>query len=1379
MTKSKFRNVQLFVFLICVGLGCSGQHDGGDDLQAKLQVHPLLPNIRGEALRGSSLRDGSQKSITLSNGAEVMVQNRNGTLFYLVEGTFTRDGFAQVMTRLMDKSVDERKAYISHEIEEIFKQLKTIDAIPSDQYPEVGYFTFEVPYQTDLMAPLKTLKFNHEVTLNPVIFHPQGMENPAEGLSSLGSPRVYNLSTEDSAAKANKKSPLVLNGLDRMHVEEFLRQAESDIGSGVKVDGGTVLAGITDTGLTLNHPGLQGRVVYLRDSTRQGRVYFNPDAKFEASVPVGAPEDTLLINAEVILTPPLPRVPTGDGLKQYPPLRARVSSELKARLTDPQQKAYLGVLNDPSFSSLFEEPSQEGGGDGNQDEVTGGKFLLIFFPGGANGSDVLYVDPTGTGDFRHSQALGDWNRTQKSLRIYSERIGFDFRDEALPSKDKSRRISVKSVSIIGFDPESHGTHVAGIIGGAANAVDQPFTAIHSGVAPGVKLLSNRVCAAGGGCNPTLGFLDLALNGNAQVINMSLGALSPFNDGYGVQETLINRLTSLADVLFFVSAGNSGPGRQTVGMPSTARYAVSVGATANRDMIQAQYQWPANGVSPNASSAAEDFMLFFSSRGPTAAGGFKPNLVAPGSALSSVTLNSPPGEHGGLDVYWGTSMAAPSATGAYALFLDAIQKYNLAHADQPLSTTALILREVLIQSARPFDVSRYNPETGEHLEGQYTWIDQGTGMIDLLAAWKKLFEVRDHSVQTALNDPFAALFKQASTSIDLDYEVLVSMTNPTGLAYDGSDAGLPGVPAFGTGIYLDFRGTNTLTQVQVIRALPERYGITPFAGELMAQLRTTSDEFVLKTTYYGSDQAWLKVGTRSQLDCMDSPVSNLTVTGEGASVGVYGNGSGYLNPFYMSTLNVCINRDKIAHDLQAGDHGALISAYRVVDGKEAPLPSFTVPVYITVPHQKMNQSLSYEVEGTVESFGVKRNYVYFPPGTTFARVTLEVPLIKKGSDDLPLAGQSCSGVELMALEGGNTLEPFQSRAEAQVFNCDGTGSIDENHIRQSVSFTTYDPKPGIWDLLIFGSYKYPFSYYKLKVDYLLADTSVKSIQGGLKALSGQFHFTLKETSLELSPESSQSEYSLEGLSAVTQSRVKNGDFVVVPNPEADLRTYPEGIKKVKISLGDSPGNDIDLYIFECSKPTSEKKPVRNHEGPLLLQGNRGSALPECINVAASTGPSDTEEVTFEPQPDRVYLVRVDGVSVKNAGRFSSEETLFFKKEKGDLEISKLAHQNQSGSSFQVDYALNQDQTQKSLVLKNELFLSGKYDLVGSLSLRSQDRSLLAEVPVKITQDMELASAGDVNVLEKSGVTLASDFSKNETENASPLLQGRFDILPQAK
>src|SRR5690606_20988705 len=157
-----------------------------------------------------------------------------------------------------------------------------------------------------------------------------------------------------------------------------------------------------------------------------------------------------------------------------------------------------------------------------------------------------------------------------------------------------------------------------------------------------------------------------------------------------------RLTVLKNVLFVISAGNSGPGRQTVGSPSVADLSLSVGASASHRLVERQYQWPASGK-PSTQVAGEteddDFMLFFSSRGPTAAGGFKPNIAAPGTELSSIQLNAADGARPGLDVYWGTSMAAPTAAGAVALLIDAIKVYNEAHPDQKLSTNALTIRKV--------------------------------------------------------------------------------------------------------------------------------------------------------------------------------------------------------------------------------------------------------------------------------------------------------------------------------------------------------------------------------------------------------------------------------------------------------------------------------------------------------------------------------------------------------------------------------------------------------------------------------------------------------------------------------------------------------------
>ncbi|OFZ37273.1 MAG: hypothetical protein A2070_08850 [Bdellovibrionales bacterium GWC1_52_8] len=815
---------------------------------------------------------------------------------------------------------------------------------------------------------------------------------------------------------------------------------------------------------------------------------------------------------------------------------------------------------------------------------------------------------------------------------------------------------------------------------------------------------SRVCAINTGCNATEAFVDLALNGGAEVINMSLGGLNPFNDGYGVEAALINRITSLKSVLFVISAGNSGPGRQTVGSPSVARLSLSVGASATKGLIQRQYQWPGAG-STKAEDMDADFMLFFSSRGPTAAGGFKPNISAPGTELSSLQLNSAPGARGGLDVYWGTSMSAPAATGAYALLLDAVKKYNTAYPEKALPADAVTLREVMIQSARPFDMNSFDPETGVHSTGQYTWMDQGMGMVDLVAAWKKLQEVRDNQLPISEDD----------VPVDLEYNVIVSMKNPTGTAYDGSRSGTPAIPelginqpapAFGTGLYLDVRGLDTLRSVYIQRKLPDVVATSELAGELTRRLLDTRDEFVLKTMIYGSNKLWIKAGVLNEIDCWDSETANLTIMGRGVDIAPNEDGSATINPFNASRMNVCINREMIANELPPGDHGALIAGYRFVNGKTASLPSFTVPVSLTIPQQTLAHSNALEVNSKVNSFGVARSYVMVPAGTSLVQLTLEVPAVKTTESGLMLRGEKCSGVELMALKGGNTAGVFKTRADARISNCDATGTPSDKN--RKLVFSAVDPKPGIWDLHVFGQYAYAESVYKLRVDYINSASDVQIVEGDLSALVGSLGWAATDSTLPAVPDLGQSSFFVDSLVSSSSSQVRKGEFVIVENPQGQLRTYPEGVKKVTVTTGSSPGNDIDLLILQCVPPS-----VLNPEPQA------------CTQIASSGGAADDESASFMPDPRFVYLVRVDGYSVKDEGKFVSMETLAYDPEFGRLEF------NSHGSKVQVSYSLTPAELEKGKLVNSTAYKSGKYKLAGAIVLKMANGTLLNKIPVKVT------------------------------------------------
>ncbi len=1243
----------------------------------------------GPVVSAGDIPMGTAESLALPTGEAIVVHNIGGTYFNEIEATFSNEKLASLLADTAGLSRAEKNQIVDNAIQKILTGIRRSNGIALRREASVGYFTFLIPYTADDLlgaAAVKDLRKSGDVLFSPVVF-----DNSSLRQSKQMTPGAEGLELNGSGRDSNDG----FSGLAQINAIDFVRQAQRDIGEGSVVNGSSVKLGITDTGITYNHPtflnraGTAPRITYLKDFTREGRVYFNPKAKFDVSVPADAPADALTLTAEVILTPKIPSLPAGDKLQKLENLPIKVSPELKAILTTPGNGAKLGLLLEDSISS--EDEKADINGNGNLKD----KIPMILIPGATVDQDVVYVDWSGKLNFTQSKPLHSFNVNHETTPVYAEKIGFDLMNDELPASDGQNTVKVKSASIVGFDPGNHGSHVAGIAAGIKTIANDQDETLARGVAPEAQILLNRVCSNNAGCNATQAMIDIAQNGHADVVNMSLGGLSIYNDGSGVQETIANRLTSVSNTLFVISAGNSGPGRNTVGSPSTARLSLSVGASASRGMIERQYGWPGYGTSSaENSTAADDFMLFFSSRGPTAAGGFKPNIAAPGTELSSVQLNAAPGSRAGLDVYWGTSMAAPTATGAYALLLDGVKKYNAAHPDMPLSTDAVQLRSVLIESARPFDVSTLDLSTGKKTSGQYTWVDQGTGVINLVAAWNKLFELRDSGTQGG---------------VTADYIVMTSSDqNPNGLAFNGSRLGAEKTPVFGEGLYLDYYGTETLKQVHIGRRLPERLSQSDNAGPLEAQLRTTSDEFVLRTVVHGSDKAWLKAGTLDRLGCAGSPTANLTVLGRGAEVTKAEDGTGTVNAMVASVLNICIDRDAIAKDLPQGDNGALIYAYRKVGGKVSPVASFVVPVYVTVPHKTLAGASAYETQATVSSFGVSRNYVTVPKGASVVRVTLSVPAAKKSASGSAASADQCMGVELMSLEGTNIAKSFPTRAEARIANCDPTGKpYAEDSPKRTLVFTRTNPTPGIWDLHIFGQYKYAKSNYTMRVDYVVADADIEKIEGGAAALRGTFHWTIKDSSLSLQPDQAKSSFSLTGLKSVTASKAVQDSSVVAQGPEGDFRKYSAETESVTIAIGKSPGNDLDLRVVACDASAATAPDPET-----------------CAAVGTSGGPTDEEKVTFKPVAGKMYAALVDGYDVKDEGAFESTETIAAGKEQGTVRATGTA------PTFTIDYVFSDEQLASSKLLTSTQFTSGKYTLVGDLTIRTSDSVVLDSLPVSI-------------------------------------------------
>ncbi|QOV37343.1 S8 family serine peptidase [Streptomyces ferrugineus] len=283
---------------------------------------------------------------------------------------------------------------------------------------------------------------------------------------------------------------------------------------------------------------------------------------------------------------------------------------------------------------------------------------------------------------------------------------------------------------IGLTAGSHGSHVAGIT--AANGM---LGGKHmNGAAPGANIVSSRACIFGPGCSNvalTEGMIDLVVNRGVDVVNMSIGGLPPLNDGNNARAELYTRLIDTYGVQLVLSAGNSGPGANTIGDPGLADKVISVGAGVSKETFAANY----------GTGVANKYQLFnFSSRGPREDGGFTPTVVAPGSAVSTIPAWMPGSaiaEAGwklpaGYAMYNGTSMASPQAAGASALLLSAAKQKKIDLTPEKLRTALT--------------------STAHHIKGLQAY-EEGAGRIDVVDAWKAVragFTAHDYAVKAPVD-----------------------------------------------------------------------------------------------------------------------------------------------------------------------------------------------------------------------------------------------------------------------------------------------------------------------------------------------------------------------------------------------------------------------------------------------------------------------------------------------------------------------------------------------------------------------------------------------------------------------------------------------------
>jgi serine protease AprX len=147
----------------------------------------------------------------------------------------------------------------------------------------------------------------------------------------------------------------------------------------------------------------------------------------------------------------------------------------------------------------------------------------------------------------------------------------------------------------------------------------------------------------------------------RVANISLGSVGS-SDGTDVVSRSVDAAAA-AGITVVVAAGNEGPQTRTIGSPGAARGAITVGAAGDPDA----------GV----------YLASWSSRGPTADGRAKPDVVAPGISITAARANST----NGSVTYSGTSMASPFVAGLVALMLQRSPGLSPAAVSADLAQTA--------------------------------------------------------------------------------------------------------------------------------------------------------------------------------------------------------------------------------------------------------------------------------------------------------------------------------------------------------------------------------------------------------------------------------------------------------------------------------------------------------------------------------------------------------------------------------------------------------------------------------------------------------------------------------------------------------------------
>ncbi|MEA3281290.1 MAG: S8 family serine peptidase [Euryarchaeota archaeon] len=297
------------------------------------------------------------------------------------------------------------------------------------------------------------------------------------------------------------------------------------------------------------------------------------------------------------------------------------------------------------------------------------------------------------------------------------------------------------------DLHGHGTHCAGIAAGKYNTSTDV-----TGVAPGATLINAKVLneTGYGNTSEVLSGIQMSIDHNADIMSMSFGEWQGDGTGRSLESMAVTNAIK-AGYVVVIAAGNSGPGKGTIGSPAAAHYAIVVAASDSNDSV-----------------------ADFSSRGPTGDGRVGIDVAAPGYKIIAPNAFW----EGNVDYVLksGTSMSCPHVAGAAALLLQVNPDLTPEEVERALKNGADVIDVDKADQLRvvyyAFDVDDIdsNDTQQELIENSENWLRvEGTPTGSVLV-------IDDENYLGSDDDQSADIFRSVFEAIE--YTVTVEESDKT-------------------------------------------------------------------------------------------------------------------------------------------------------------------------------------------------------------------------------------------------------------------------------------------------------------------------------------------------------------------------------------------------------------------------------------------------------------------------------------------------------------------------------------------------------------------------------------------------------------------------